>query len=81
MSTETTLKLAVDNKRCPICSWPLAVSAKNGCVIGNCSYKPERGTEEYARVERNRQQYDEEVHRAHGRIQNDDRSANSEDSI
>jgi hypothetical protein len=30
---------AGDTTRCPICSWRLAESAEQGCVIGNCSYR------------------------------------------
>jgi hypothetical protein len=26
--------------RCDNCSWPLAESAKDGCVAGNCSMRP-----------------------------------------
>ncbi len=26
--------------RCPVCHWPLAKTAAEGCVIGNCSYRP-----------------------------------------
>ena len=41
--------------RCPICEWPMAKSAHEGCVPGNCSYRPEHGTPEWNRVQRNRQ--------------------------
>jgi len=26
--------------RCPECNWPLAKTVAEGCVIGNCSYRP-----------------------------------------
>jgi hypothetical protein len=34
-----------DPKRCFICGWPLATSQEEGCVPGNCSYRPARGAE------------------------------------
>jgi len=36
--------------RCPICDWPLAATAAEGCVPGNCSYRPEVGSAEYCRI-------------------------------
>jgi hypothetical protein len=41
--------------RCEICDWPLAKSADEGCVTGNCSYQPEPFTDEYRRIEGRRQ--------------------------
>lgn len=43
--------------RCPICCWPLAATMEEGCVPGNCSYRPDPRAEpdEYARIQRNRQ--------------------------
>lgn len=32
-------KLIIGPDRCGICHWPLADSAKRGCVIGDCSYR------------------------------------------
>lgn len=29
-----------DDSRCAVCAWPLAESAKEGCVRGNCSERP-----------------------------------------
>jgi len=29
-----------DVPRCEVCNWPLAASAKEGCVPGNCSQRP-----------------------------------------
>ena len=42
--------------RCPICDWPMAKSPEEGCVPGDCSYRPDpmRSPDEYARVQRNR---------------------------
>lgn len=34
--------------RCPICEWPLARSAKEGCVLGDCCYRPDRPAEQAA---------------------------------
>jgi len=44
-------------KRCPICDWPLVDDPKDGCVDGNCSYRPDPQTspDEYARIQRNRE--------------------------
>jgi hypothetical protein len=44
-----------DPNRCAICGWTLAVTAREGCVRGNCSlrpfpknfYAPERADQEY----------------------------------
>lgn len=41
--------------RCEICGWPLEDSIEKGCVPGNCSYRPDPGSEEYARIQRNRE--------------------------
>lgn len=41
-------------ERCPICDWPMVQSAAQGCVPNNCSYRPDTGTEEWQRIERNR---------------------------
>ena len=43
-----------DPSRCQVCDWPLAESADNGCVTGNCSYRPEQGSPEWHRIERRR---------------------------
>lgn len=31
---------AWDESRCRVCGWPLAASADQGCVPGNCSMRP-----------------------------------------
>lgn len=51
-----------DIARCPICCWPLAATMEQGCVPGNCSYRPDphASPAEYARVQRNRQALAEE---------------------
>lgn len=41
-------------ERCPICGWPLAASADQGCTRGNCSYRPREGTAEYDRIQERR---------------------------
>lgn len=60
---EEIAALAYDNEerraldeRCPICDWPLAKSWEKGCVIGNCSYRPDPIAEpsEWRRIQRRR---------------------------
>jgi hypothetical protein len=41
--------------RCEVCDWPLAATAAEGCVPGNCSYRPQDG-EERARILRRREE-------------------------
>lgn len=36
--------------RCIICGWPLADRVEDGCVAGNCSYRPASGTAEEMRI-------------------------------
>lgn len=38
------------NNRCVICGWTLATYGNNGCIRGNCSYRPEAGSAEYERI-------------------------------
>jgi len=39
--------------RCPVCDWPLAKNASEGCVPGNCCYRPDDpGERERLRVRR-----------------------------
>lgn len=40
--------------RCLICGWPLADRVEDGCVPGNCSYRPVEGTVEYERIQKRR---------------------------
>lgn len=49
----------MDENRCAICGWPLAASINNGCVRGNCSYRPEPPLtpEQYYDVERASREY------------------------
>lgn len=49
-----------DVARCPICCWPLAKRREEGCVLGDCSYRPDRGSPEWHRIQRNRQALAEE---------------------
>lgn len=37
---DETVAIADDAHRCPICHWPLAKTTAEGCVPGNCSYRP-----------------------------------------
>jgi hypothetical protein len=37
--------------RCPVCDWLMAPSLDEGCVPGNCCYRPTEGSSEYRRVE------------------------------
>ena len=54
MSEETRMTDRKPTGRCPICDWPLAATANQGCVEGNCSYRPEYGSEEWYRIQRNK---------------------------
>ena len=36
--------------RCEVCGWTLARTAEDGCVPGNCSYRPADGSLEAARI-------------------------------
>ena len=40
--------------RCPICDWPLKATMIEGCVEGNCSYRPDQGSPEWYRIQRRR---------------------------
>ncbi len=40
--------------RCAVCNWPLAASPEDGCVPGNCSYRPPEGSDEYRRLQERR---------------------------
>lgn len=37
-------------KRCPICDWPMAEVRDDGCVDGDCSYRPREWSEEWFRI-------------------------------
>jgi len=41
--------------RCPICDWTLAESRDKGCVPGDCSYRPEQGSDEWHRIHARRE--------------------------
>ena len=41
-------------KRCRVCDWPLRERMQDGCVEGNCSYRPQQGTEEHAHIQARR---------------------------
>jgi len=36
--------------RCSVCGWPMAATVQEGCVPGNCSYRPEQGSPEWQRI-------------------------------
>lgn len=42
--------------RCPICRWPLAPRMEDGCIPGNCSYRPDDPSEQRV-VKRRRDEY------------------------
>lgn len=42
------------SERCPICDWPMASRREDGCVPGDCSYRPREGSEEWRRIKRHR---------------------------
>jgi len=42
-------------KRCEICDWPLATRIEDGCVPGNCSYRPKEGSDEHRRIRERRE--------------------------
>lgn len=46
-----TLRVLWNMRRCPICAGPLMHSQVDGCVLGDCSYRPERGTDERKRID------------------------------
>lgn len=41
--------------RCEVCDWPLAESREKGCVPGDCSYRPEQGSDEWHRIRARRE--------------------------
>lgn len=42
--------------RCPVCDWPLASTLKDGCVPGNCAYRPDPDSTEGRRIAERRRQ-------------------------
>ena len=42
--------------RCPICDWPIKKTIQEGCVPGNCSFRPAEGRPEYYRIQERRRQ-------------------------
>ena len=42
--------------RCPICDWPIKKTIQEGCVPGNCSFRPAEGSPEYYRIQERRRQ-------------------------
>lgn len=43
-------------ERCKICDWPLAESREQGCVEGDCSYRPNTFSPEWYRIQKRRTQ-------------------------
>ena len=41
--------------RCPICDWPMAETRDDGCIEGDCAYRPREGSPEWHEVQRRRQ--------------------------
>jgi hypothetical protein len=41
-------------KRCRVCDWPLRERVQDGCTAASCSYRPEEGSAEYARIKARR---------------------------
>jgi hypothetical protein len=35
-----------ERQRCPVCDWPMAETQAEGCVPGDCSYRPDDPTEQ-----------------------------------
>ena len=38
--------------RCMVCNWPLHERPEDGCTAASCSYRPERNSDEWVRIER-----------------------------
>lgn len=36
--------------RCPVCDWPLYNTREEGCVEGDCSFRPREGSDEWHRI-------------------------------
>lgn len=47
-------------ERCPVCDWLMAPSPDEGCVPGNCCYRPVEGSAEHRRIQERKQQAREE---------------------
>lgn len=57
---ELAAQLIAGPGRCPICGWTLVASPAMGCVIGNCSYRPDDTAEQY-RIRQRRATFDSYV--------------------
>lgn len=44
------------NRRCPICDWPMAETRDDGCVEGDCSYRPREGSEDWNRMQQRKKE-------------------------
>lgn len=43
-----------EENRCQVCGWPLSASPDQGCVPGNCCYRPGDHSDEWPRLKRQR---------------------------
>lgn len=44
--------------RCRICGWTLAADRANGCVDGDCSYRPTQSSDEWHKIVRRREHFE-----------------------
>lgn len=44
----------METERCPFCDWPMALKPKDGCVPGNCSFRPREGSPEWKHIQERR---------------------------
>lgn len=54
--------------RCPICEWPMAERREDGCVPGDCAFRPREHTPEWDRVVRNRKRLATEQEEVKGNL-------------
>lgn len=40
------MKRGLTGEQCPICDWPMADSQANGCIPGDCCYRPDDPAEQ-----------------------------------
>ena len=44
--------------RCEVCDWPLRERKEDGCVKGNCSFRPDVGSDDHKRLQKRRAELD-----------------------
>jgi hypothetical protein len=44
--------------RCEVCDWPLRERKEDGCVKGNCSFRPDVGSDDHKRIQKRRAELD-----------------------